>query len=153
MIERPEIPDKFIQPVVLGLCVRHLMQTQTRQWRAWHPGFGHTLAMGCGVASYWLWRALHATGRNDLSLAYGTVGGLGHCWLQDHEGNVVDVTATQFFPSAQKVEVMTEYAASVRHYHMEDCGHQVITDFKRWLPELQPSRYRKVFLPWIRTLS
>lgn len=152
MLERHVIPDKFIQPVVLGLQVRHLLQTRTKMWQSVQSGCQHDLSLACGVASYWLWRGLRQLGRHDMSLAYGFVSKAGHCWLQDVNGNIVDVTATQFFPSAKKVEVMSEYASSVRHYCMVDCGYKVISDFKYWDAYTRPERYRKIFLPWIQSL-
>lgn len=112
-----------------------------------------TLNGACGVCSYWLWRTLQELRPGDFMLVEGHVGFLGHCWVEDAGGWVVDPTATQFFANCAEVEVMTSFTAfHTRRYREEYRGRDVILRFPDWFQHLRPSTYRREFLPFVKEL-
>lgn len=64
------------------------------RWVANNQDVGNDLCGACAIASYTLWRALRAIGRQARLVA--VEGGFSaHCWVE-LSGYVVDITATQF---------------------------------------------------------
>lgn len=142
-------------PEHIELAIRLGLQIRQRALDTRHEmdGVPADLTGACGICSYWLWWVLRRLRPGKFALIVGAVGFNGHAWVEDEEGTVVDLTATQFFYGAQPVEVMGPYfARHTRRYQAEIRNAKAIRDINMWCPNIRPTTHRRAFLPLVRKL-